>query len=93
MTLTRSRLVASIVLKVSHGHNVRDVYDPVLTLAYQAASDFSAATTPGAYFVDVLHILRYILRWFPGAGFKRRASKRRRSMERIRDEEYEVIEN
>ncbi|EMD31245.1 hypothetical protein CERSUDRAFT_100592 [Gelatoporia subvermispora B] len=85
-------LVGSIVLNISHGRNVKDIDDPLLTLADQATSDFSAATTPGAYFVDVLPILRLVPNWFPGAGFKRKAGEWRQRMKRIRDEEYEVIE-
>ncbi|KAG5644939.1 hypothetical protein DXG03_007404 [Asterophora parasitica] len=63
----------AIILRISHGYEVRESGDPFITLADQATEQFSLATAPGGFLVDVMPVLRYVPSWFPGAGFRRTA--------------------
>ncbi|KAG6881030.1 hypothetical protein C0995_003306, partial [Termitomyces sp. Mi166 len=63
----------AIILRISHGYEVKENNDPFVELADKATEQFSLATAPGAWLVDVLPILRHVPSWFPGAGFKRTA--------------------
>lgn len=48
------RLVASTVLQMSHAHKVTEDDDWLLQLAELADHEFSVASTPGAFLVDML---------------------------------------
>ncbi|OCH84102.1 cytochrome P450 [Obba rivulosa] len=84
-------LIASIVFKISHGRDVADVQDPLVTLADQATSDFGDATVPGAFFVDMLPVLRYVPDWMPGTRWKSQAREWRNTMQKLRDDAYDDI--
>ncbi|KAH9051796.1 cytochrome P450 oxidoreductase [Lactarius vividus] len=72
--------VAAIFLKMSYGYNVeREKSDPLLNVIDTAANEFYIATSPGAWLVDTLPILRYVPAWVPGAGFKKVAERYRRT--------------
>ncbi|RDB20518.1 hypothetical protein Hypma_012422 [Hypsizygus marmoreus] len=63
----------AIILRISHGYEVKENNDPFVELADKATEQFSLATAPGGYLVDVIPALRHVPLWFPGAGFKRTA--------------------
>ncbi|KAF8077583.1 cytochrome P450 [Lyophyllum atratum] len=63
----------AIILRISHGYEVKETGDPFIELADKATEQFSLSTAPGGHLVDVLPFLRHIPSWFPGAGFQRRA--------------------
>ncbi|KAG6865993.1 hypothetical protein C0991_009665 [Blastosporella zonata] len=65
----------AIILRISHGYEVKENKDPFVELADRATEQFSLSTAPGAFLVDVLPILRHVPAWFPGAGFQRKAKK------------------
>ncbi|KII86266.1 hypothetical protein PLICRDRAFT_93731 [Plicaturopsis crispa FD-325 SS-3] len=71
---------AAIILHVSHGYEVQEHHDPFIDLADNAVSQFSDCTTPGAFWVDVAPILRYVPEWCPGAGFKKLAKEFRQTL-------------
>lgn len=50
------RTVASIVFQISHGYNVSKDDDPLVLLAERATHEFSLASAPGSFFVDLLPI-------------------------------------
>lgn len=56
---------------MSHGYTVQEEEDPIVNLVDVATEQFSEATRPGAFLVDVLPVLRYVPSWFPGAGFQK----------------------
>ncbi|KAG1869504.1 cytochrome P450 [Suillus subluteus] len=83
----------AIILRISHGYEVKENNDPFIDLAERAVDQFSQCTAPGAFMVDIMpfcndyKILNFALanvpEWFPGAGFKRLArewSKTREDM-------------
>ncbi|KAG6873914.1 hypothetical protein C0995_009694 [Termitomyces sp. Mi166 len=65
----------AIITRIAYGYHVKENNDPFVELANKVMDQFSAATTPGGYIVDVLPQLRHIPAWFPGAGFKRKAKE------------------
>ncbi|KAK0242387.1 cytochrome P450 [Armillaria nabsnona] len=67
------KTAGAVVLRISHGYEVKENDDPFVRLADQATEQFSAATKAGAFIVDLVPALRYVPDWFPGAGFKQRA--------------------
>ncbi|KAI3539469.1 hypothetical protein CSPX01_08915 [Colletotrichum filicis] len=47
--------------------------DPIVDMSKQVMDDFSKATSPGAWMVDLIPWLKYVPTWMPGAGFKKTA--------------------
>ncbi|KAG1869506.1 cytochrome P450 [Suillus subluteus] len=73
----------AIILRISHGYEVKENNDPFIDLADRAMDQFSQCTAPGAFMVDIMPFLANVPEWFPGAGFKRLArewSKTREDM-------------
>ncbi|KAJ3755986.1 cytochrome P450 [Lentinula raphanica] len=65
----------SIILKLSYGIEVQEENDPFVTLIERANDNFSLATKPGAFLVDVFPSLKHIPAGFPGAKFHELAAK------------------
>ena len=47
------RTAGAIILRISHGYEVQENNDPFVALADKANSEFSIATSPGAFLVDM----------------------------------------
>ncbi|KAG1804551.1 cytochrome P450 [Suillus subaureus] len=76
----------AIILRISHGYEVKENNDPFIDLVDRAMDQFLRCTTPGAFMVDIMPSLANVPEWFPGAGFKRLArewSKTREDMAAI----------
>ena len=43
-----------MILRISHGYEVREHNDPFVGLADQATEQFSLATAPGGFLVDLI---------------------------------------
>ncbi|KAG1756031.1 cytochrome P450 [Suillus lakei] len=71
----------AIILRISHGYEVKENNDPFVDLADRAVAQASQATAPGAFMVDIIPFLAKIPEWFPGAGFKRIAREWRETLE------------
>ncbi|KAF5338823.1 hypothetical protein D9758_012046 [Tetrapyrgos nigripes] len=65
----------SIIMKLIYGIEVQEKRDPFVELIEHANDNFSLATKPGAFLVDVFPSLRYIPPGFPGGGFHALAAK------------------
>ncbi|KAG0702322.1 cytochrome P450 [Suillus ampliporus] len=63
--------VVAIILRISHGYDVKEDNDPFVDLADRAVDQFLRFTAPGAFMVDIMPFLAKVPEWFPGAGFKR----------------------
>ncbi|KAJ6477618.1 putative monooxygenase [Mycena sanguinolenta] len=70
--------VGVIIFRIVYGYLVTDENDPFLTAALKKMEIFSKSTTPGAWAVDFLPILKYIPIWLPGSGFLRIAKQWRK---------------
>jgi hypothetical protein len=51
---TMSRTAGAIILLISHGYEVKETNDPFVELANQATEQFSIATAPGGFLVDLI---------------------------------------
>lgn len=65
----------SIILRITYGYKTIEGDDPLVDLAHLANSQLSLSTAPGVYYVDLVHSLKYLPSWLPGAGFKRKAKE------------------
>lgn len=83
--------VGSIILKISHGYEVREKRDPFVELAERATEQFSTATAPGGFLVDVLPALRHVPTWFPGAGFRRKANEWSHTLGQMVDQPFMFV--
>ncbi|KAG2064214.1 cytochrome P450, partial [Suillus decipiens] len=63
----------AVILRISHGYEVKENNDPFVDLADRALDQWSRSTAPGAFSADVVPFLVKVPEWFPGAGFKRLA--------------------
>ncbi|KAG1723174.1 cytochrome P450, partial [Suillus paluster] len=73
----------AIILRISHGYEVKENNDPFIDLADRAVDRFSRSTAPGAFMVDIVPSLAKVPEWFPGAGFKRIAREWRETVEEL----------
>ena len=78
-------LVGSTTLSMTYGINIRPYNDPYITIAEEAIEAMAELVIAGAFFVDILPILKYVPDWFPGAKFQRKAAMMRIHSERIRN--------
>ena len=60
-------------MKISYGIDVQEHDDPYIRLTEESLQGITAATIPGAFWVDFFPSLKYVPSWFPGAGFKKKA--------------------
>ncbi|KAJ7477023.1 putative monooxygenase [Mycena galericulata] len=61
--------IGTIIIRVTYGHYINGEQDPFLTSPLTAMDNFSQATAPGVWFVDLLPALKNIPSWIPGTGF------------------------
>ncbi|KIK45782.1 hypothetical protein CY34DRAFT_77296 [Suillus luteus UH-Slu-Lm8-n1] len=85
--------VGAIVLRISHGYEVKENDDPFIDLANRVTANGSEATEPGAFLVDILPFLTKVPAWFPGAGFKRIAREWRGTLEEMVSAPHEFVKD
>lgn len=85
--------VGAIVLRISHGYEVKENDDPFIDLANRVTTNGSQATEPGAFLVDILPFLAKVPAWFPGAGFKRIAREWRGTLEEMVSAPHEFVKD
>jgi hypothetical protein len=80
--------IGGMALSLAYGLQIQPTNDPFLDLAETAAKSISAAASFGAFFVDVIPILKYVPEWVPGAGFQKKARIWRKIQEDFREIPY-----
>ncbi|KAJ8508596.1 hypothetical protein ONZ45_g9144 [Pleurotus djamor] len=60
---------ASSIIEATYGVTVQPEDDPLIVLTDEVLHRLNDAAIPGTFLVDNIPILRYLPRWFPGAGF------------------------
>ncbi|KAF8655018.1 hypothetical protein AX16_003288 [Volvariella volvacea WC 439] len=65
------KTAGAIILRISYGYQIQEKEDPFVTLADVAMEQFSAATAPGGFLVNLVPPLRHLPDWVPGTEFKR----------------------
>lgn len=77
-----------MALSLAYGLQIQHTDDPFIELAEKAAKSISAAASFGAFFVDVIPILKYVPGFVPGAGFQKKAQIWRKIQEDFREIPY-----
>ena len=77
-----------MTLSLAYGLQIQPTNDPFINLAETAAKSISAAASFGAFFVDVIPILKYVPEFVPGAGFQKKARIGRKIQEDFREVPY-----
>ncbi|KAJ3548837.1 hypothetical protein NMY22_g1117 [Coprinellus aureogranulatus] len=85
------RSVGAVILKISYGYEVKDNHDPFVTLAEKATEQFSLATAPGGYLVDLIPALKHVPLWFPGAGFRKTADAWSRTLVQMVEQPFSLV--
>ncbi|KAG8689410.1 hypothetical protein FRC11_002719 [Ceratobasidium sp. 423] len=86
--------VSAILLGSLYGYEAKSPKDPILVRAKNLISYLSYAMLPSNCMVNNLPALRYVPEWFPGASWKREASKWRKEKESLIDDMYSIgLEN
>ena len=61
-------------MKIGYGIAVQESDDPYISIAEEALTRSAETVIPGAFWVDLFPILKYVPSWFPGAGFQKKAA-------------------
>ncbi|PPQ65600.1 hypothetical protein CVT26_000549 [Gymnopilus dilepis] len=85
------KTAGAVILRITHGYEVKETNDPFVELADKATEQFSLATAPGGFLVDLLPALRYVPLWFPGANFKRKALEWSKTLHDMVDGPYAFV--
>ena len=62
-------------MKIGYGIAVKESDDPYISIAEVVLKGAGEAGIPGAFWVDMFPILKYVPSWFPGAGFQKKAAR------------------
>ena len=88
----RTSLVGSTTLSMTYGINVRSYNDPSIKVAEEAVGAIAELMVPGAFFVDIIPILKYVPGWFPGARFQSKAAVMRKHAATMRNTTFAATE-
>lgn len=83
----------AIILRISHGYEVKEHNDPFVDLADLAVDQFSKSTATGAWMVDIIPSLAKVPEWVPGAGFKRVAREWHETLEEMVAAPYKFVKD
>jgi hypothetical protein len=78
---------------MTYSINVRPYNDPFIAIVEQAVDAAAELLIAGAFFVDILPMLKYVPAWFPGAKFQRKAAMMRAHSEKIRSATFAATKN
>jgi hypothetical protein len=59
---------------MTYSINVRPYDDPYIKIAEEAVGAIAELLIPGGFLVDIIPILKYVPKWFPGAKFQSKAA-------------------
>ena len=77
---------------MTYSINVHPYNDPYIKIAEEGVGAAGELLIPGAFLVDIIPILKYVPKWFPGAEFQRKAVVMREHAARIRNATFAATE-
>ncbi|TCD63400.1 hypothetical protein EIP91_005582 [Steccherinum ochraceum] len=83
--------VTGIITRMVYGMRLKSMDDEYIELAETATRGFAQALIPGAYFVDILPILRYIPCWVPGVKGRKLAEEYKPFVLGMRDMPFDEV--
>ncbi|ESK88635.1 cytochrome p450 [Moniliophthora roreri MCA 2997] len=87
------KTAGAIILRISHGYEVKEGEDPFVSLADTAVDQFSKSTAPGGFLVNFLPALMNVPDWFPGTGFKQTAKEWARCLEEMVEQPFQFVKD
>ncbi|OCH84376.1 cytochrome P450 [Obba rivulosa] len=85
-------MAGAVIIRIAYGIEVQAHDDPYIRIAEEAIQAASAASTPGAYLVDALPILKHVPSWLPGTKFKQEAAEFRKWVDATLNSSYAVVQ-
>ncbi|KAH0578149.1 hypothetical protein H2248_004113 [Termitomyces sp. 'cryptogamus'] len=83
--------VGTFALDIVYGYEAKEEDDPFIHFIDRGMEQFSVATAPGAFLVDVFPLLRYLPSWLPGGGFHSQARVWGRDLNDMVTKPYEYM--
>jgi hypothetical protein len=83
---------AATIMKIGYGITVQESDDPYISIAEEALSGVAKAGIPGAFWVDLFPILKYVPSWFPGAGFQKKAAHWREAINAMAEKPFRHVQ-
>ena len=83
---------AATIMKIAYGIAVQESDDPYISIAEETAKGLAEAGVPGAFWVDMFPILKYVPSWFPGAGFQRKATHWRKAINTMAEKPFRHVQ-
>ena len=77
---------------MTYSINVRPYNDPYIEIAEEAIGAIAELMVPGAFLVDIIPILKYVPKWFPGAKFQSKAAVMRKYAAIMRNTTFAATE-
>ena len=77
---------------MTYSINVRPYNDPHIKIAEEAIGAIAELMVPGAFLVDIIPILKYVPKWFPGAKFQSKAAVMRKYAAIMRNTTFAATE-
>jgi hypothetical protein len=70
-------IFAAAIMKIGYGIVIQESDDPYVSIAEESLNGLGVALAgiPGAFWVDLIPIMKYVPSWFPGAGFQRKTAR------------------
>ena len=77
---------------MTYGYKIQENDDYFVNVVDKAIANFALATSPGTFLMDIIPILRYLPKWFPGLRrYWELVATWRRETFRMVDEPYEYV--
>jgi hypothetical protein len=83
-------MAGEFTLSVTYGIPIKQSNDPYINAAEEGLRAIFTALVPGAFLVDTFPWLRWMPEWMPGAGFKTKARKWRKTAETMLNAPFEA---
>ncbi|KAJ6561174.1 cytochrome P450 [Mycena vulgaris] len=83
------KTAGALILRILYGYEVKEGTDPFVTLADLGTDQFSLASSPGGFLVNLIPPLRHLPSWFPGAGFKKTAEAWSETLEQMAKQPFQ----
>ncbi|KAF8211494.1 cytochrome P450 [Mycena galopus ATCC 62051] len=87
------KTAGAIILRISHGYEVKETNDPFVHLAEQATEQFSLSTAPGGFMVDMIPVLRHVPKWFPFTAWRRKADAWAATLNQLVEQPYNFVKH
>ena len=77
---------------MTYSINVRPYNDPYIKITEEAIGAAAELLIPGAFIVDIIPVLKYVPKWFPGANFQSKAAVMRKHAAIMRNTPFAATE-